>query len=604
MQNSYSAWTIYRRVFQQIRPHWMGLTILVALNALAAPIALLMPVPLKIVVDNVLGSQPLPAFLQLTVPSALVNSPGSILGFAAALLIAVALLSQTLRLGSWILQEYLSEKLVLEFRSKLFAHVTQLSLVQHDRRGGSDLTYRIQYDAPAIRWLVMDGALSFFRASLTLFAMLYVIARLEPLIAAIALITIPAIVVLTRFYSPRLHENWRNVKILETGALSVVQEVLGAIRVVKAFGQESREQERLVQVSRRGLLERIRVIFNESTFNLLVGLTIAIGTAAVLLVGARAVRSGQLTTGDLVLLMAYVAQLYDPIQMMGKQLTAQQGSLTGAERTFAILDESPAVQERPNPKPLQRASGKIAFRDVGFSYRSPQNVLQGISFEIPAGTTVGLIGRTGAGKTTLLNLLTRFYDPTEGAIFLDDVDLRDYQLVDLRNQFSIVLQEPVLFPTTIAENIAYGVPNADEAAIMAAARLANAHDFISALPKGYETVVGDRGAMLSGGERQRISLARAFIKDSPLLILDEPTSSVDAATETAILEATLRLISNRTTFIIAHRQSTLRHCHMFLVLDKGRIVNVATGSDAGVEEQHEPTSGARPEPVSHHIGTT
>jgi ATP-binding cassette, subfamily B, bacterial len=581
-----NAWAIYRRVLYEIRPHWVGLAALVALDALAAPVALLMPVPLKIVVDNVLGSQPLPDFLRSIVPPSITASPSAILVLAVALLLSVAVLGQVLRLGSWILREYLSEKIVLEFRSKLFAHVARLSLAQHDRRGGNDLTYRIQYDAPAIRWLVMDGALPLFRALLTLCAMLYVIARLEPLIAAIALITIPAIFLLTRFYSPRLRENWRSVKKLETNALSVVQEVLGAIRVVKAFGQEGREQERLVQVSRKGLLERIRVIVTESKFSLLVGITVAMGTAAVLLVGADAVRSGELTTGDLVLVMAYLAQLYDPIQMMGKQVTAQQGSLASAERIFTILDENPAVQEVAHARPLERASGKVAFVNVSFAYLSHRPILRELSFEVPAGTTVGLIGRTGAGKTTLLNLLTRFYDPTEGAIFLGEIDLKEYRLADLRNQFSIVLQEPVLFPTTIAENIAYGRPDASNEALIAAAKAANAHDFITALPQGYDTVVGDRGVTLSGGERQRVSLARAFIKDSPFLILDEPTSSVDAATEASILGATLRLIANRTTFIIAHRRSTLRHCQMLLALDDGRLVDNGSGVEGLELDQH------------------
>ena len=570
----YNAWTIYLRVLQQIRPHWLGLAILLALSALAAPVALLMPLPLKIVVDSVLGSHPLPQFLDPFVPSWIAASPSATLWFAVALVLVVALLGLMLQLGSWILQEYLGEKIVLEFRSKLFEHVSQLSLAQHDRRGGSDLTYRIQYDAPAVRWLVMDGALPFLTALLTLLAMLYVIARLDFRLGVVALIIVPVIFLLTQIYSRRLRANWRRVKTAETSALSVVQEVIGAIRVVKAFGQERREQKRLFDVSRQGILERIRVIVAESEFSLLIGITVAAGTAMVLFIGAEAVRAGQLTTGELVLVMAYLAQLYAPIQMMGKQIAAQQGSLASAERTFSILDENPAVVEAPNAKPLVRANGDIAFANVGFAYDSGRCVLRNVSFDVPAGTTVGIIGKTGAGKTTLVNLLTRFYDPTEGAIFLDGNDLRTYRIADLRNQFSIVLQEPVLFPTTIAENIAYGTPDADHDAIIAAAKAANAHDFIAALPEGYDTLVGDRGVRLSGGERQRVSLARAFIKDSPLLILDEPTSSVDTETEKAIMEATLRLIANRTTFIIAHRHSTLRHCDLLLVLNEGRLVQV------------------------------
>ena len=465
-KNVYNAWAIYRRVLQQIHPHWVGLATLMALGALTAPLALLMPLPLKIVVDSVLGSHPLPQILDPIVPSGIAASPSATLWFAVALMLVVALLSQVLRLGGWILREYLGEKIVLEFRSKLFEHVTQLSLTQHDRRGGSDLTYRIQYDAPAIRWLVMDGALPFFTALLTLFAMIYVIARLDLHLALVALVIVPVIFGLTQIYSRRLRTSWRRVKTLETSALSVVQEVLGAFRVVMAFGQEGREQKRLVDVARQGILERIRVIVAESEFSLLVGITIAAGTATVLFIGAEGVRTGQLTTGELLLVMAYLAQLYDPIQTMGKQIAGQQGSLASAERAFSILDENPAVLESPNAKALTRATGDIAFADVSFAYDSHGRTLRDVSFEAPGGTTVGIIGKTGAGKTTLVNLLTRFYDPTAGSIVLDGNDLRTYRIADLRNQFSIVLQEPVLFPTTIAENIAYGTPEADYEAIV------------------------------------------------------------------------------------------------------------------------------------------
>ena len=354
----------------------------------------------------------------------------------------------------------------------------------------------------------------------------------------VALIIVPVIFFLTQIYSRRLRTSWRRVKIAETSALSVVQEVIGAIRVVKAFGQERREQKRLFDVARQGILERIRVIVAESEFSLLIGITVASGTATVLFIGAEAVQAGQLTTGELVLVMAYIAQLYAPIQTMGKQIAAQQGSLASAERTLSILDEHPAVWKHPMPS---RSSARMAIFRLLMSV-SPticrDRVLRNVSFDVPAGTTVGIIGKTGAGKTTLVNLLTRFYDPTEGAIFLDGNDLRTYRIADLRNQFSIVLQEPVLFPTSIAENIAYGTPDADHDAIVAAAKAANAHDFIVELPEGYDTLVGDRGVRLSGGERQRVSLARAFIKDSPLLILDEPTSSVDTETEKVIMEAT------------------------------------------------------------------
>src|SRR5205814_3211666 len=271
------------------------------------------------------------------------------------------------------------------------------------------------------------------------------------------------------------------------------------------------------------------------------------------------------------LVWGYIAQLYGPLKTISKKTASLQNNLAGAERAFALLDEAPGVVERANARSLALARGAMVFRNVTFAYDHDEPVLRNISFEIQEGTCLGIAGTTGAGKTTLVNLLTRFYDPTAGQILLDGVDLRDYRLADLRNQFAVVLQEPVLFSTSIAENIAYAKPGAARAEIEAAARAANAHEFITALPQGYETAVGERGLRLSGGERQRISLARAFLKDAPILILDEPTSSVDTKTEALIMEALAALMRGRTTFIIAHRLSTLEGCDVRLRLDAGRL---------------------------------
>jgi ATP-binding cassette subfamily B protein len=286
----------------------------------------------------------------------------------------------------------------------------------------------------------------------------------------------------------------------------------------------------------------------------------------------RLVLSGALTLGDLLLVMGYLAQLYGPLNTLSNSKATLQSSLASAERAFSILDEAPDVVERPGAQPLTRASGAVAFRDVSFAYRENHPVLHDVSFEVDPGTRVGISGETGAGKTTLMSLLTRFYDPTTGEILLDGIDLRDYKLTDLRNQFAIVLQEPVLFSTSIAENIGYARPSASEGEVVEAAKAANAHEFIVDLPRGYGTEVGERGMSLSGGERQRIALARAFLRDAPILILDEPTSSVDTRTEAAIMEAMERLMHGRTTFMIAHRVSTLASCDARLELADGRVV--------------------------------
>jgi ATP-binding cassette, subfamily B, bacterial len=269
--------------------------------------------------------------------------------------------------------------------------------------------------------------------------------------------------------------------------------------------------------------------------------------------------------------MGYLVLLYMPLQAISRSITTLQSSLVSAERCLALLDEAADVPEKPKARPLRRASGAIAFRGVSFSYNGDEPVLREVTFELAPGTSAGILGITGAGKTTLINLLSRFYDPTAGQVLLDGVDLRDYRLEDLRSQFSIVLQDTVLFSTTIAENIAYGRPSATMAELVKAARAANVHEFISSLPDGYQTLVGERGMRLSGGERQRIALARAFLKDAPILILDEPTSSVDMKTEATIMEAMQQLMRGRTSLMIAHRVATLRHCDAILKIEDGRV---------------------------------
>jgi ATP-binding cassette subfamily B protein len=283
------------------------------------------------------------------------------------------------------------------------------------------------------------------------------------------------------------------------------------------------------------------------------------------------VQAGRLTLGELLLVISYLAQLYGPLKTISQQLATLQSSLAGAARAFELLDEVPDVVERQHARPVSRAAGSFELQEVSFSYDGRTDVLRQVSLRLPAGTSLGIAGRTGSGKTTLINLLMRFNDPSAGRILLDGVDLRNYRLPDLRNQFTIVLQDPVLFSTSIVENIAYARPDAQFEEIVDAAKAANAHEFITALPDGYDTPVGERGMRLSGGERQRISLARAFLKDAPILVLDEPTSSVDVVTERLIMEAMRRLMPGRTTIMIAHRLSTLDTCDVVIELDHGAL---------------------------------
>jgi len=304
---------------------------------------------------------------------------------------------------------------------------------------------------------------------------------------------------------------------------------------------------------------------------LVVGLTTAIGTALVLYIGVKRVQVGFVTLGDLVLVMAYLVQMLGPLAALSQMTSHMENSLASAERAFALLDQIPDVVERARPVRLMRASGHMSFRNVSFKYRTDRSVLRNVTIDVPTGTRVGIVGMTGAGKTTFVNLLMRFFDPTEGVILLDGIDLRDFKLDDLRNQFSVVLQESFLFSTTIEENIAYGRSGASHDQIIEAAKKAHAHDFICRLPKGYASIVGERGMTLSGGERQRIALARALLRDSPILVLDEPTSSVDVATEAGIIEALAELNRGQTLFLITHRANPLTACDLLLKIVYGGL---------------------------------
>jgi ATP-binding cassette subfamily B protein len=565
----YGDRALYRRLLSEARPFWPHLLGVLLLDLLAAPIALLQPLPLKIVVDSALGSAPLPGWLETVLPE---GASGNALIVSVVLLIAIALLDRLRAFGHWLLGTYTGEKLSLGFRRRLLQHLQRLSLSYHDQRSTADSLYRLQYDAPSLQWISINGIIPLLTAGLTVVAMIGVTARLDPQLALVALLVAPALFLVVRVHRRRLRSRWHEVKDFESSAMAVAHEGLSAARVVRAFGGETREQQRFVEHASRGARGQVQVAMLEGGFGVLVGLAVAAGTAAALFVGVLHVRSGILTLGELLVVLSYLARLYDPLETVSKQLVTLESSMVGAERSFALLDEPPDVCERPHARPIASCQGAVAFQGVSFSYAGGDPVLRDVSFEIGSGTRVGIVGRSGAGKSTLVSLLVRFFDPTSGSILLDGVDLRDYRLADLRGQFAIVLQEPILFSTSVAENIAYARPHASRADIIAAATAANAHEFIEKLPEGYDTPVGERGVLLSGGERQRISLARAFLMDAPVLVFDEPTSAVDAGTESVILDAMERLMAGRTTFLIAHRPATLRGCDVFLAIDDGRLV--------------------------------
>jgi ATP-binding cassette subfamily B protein len=570
----------WRRLLGEARAYRRHIGGLFLLSLLSSVFALLTPLPLAIAVDSVVGSQPLPGFIAVVVPESVSHSQTGVLLVAAGLFVLISLLRQLQQFGSLVLTTYVGEKLLLEFRSRLFAHAERLSLAFHDSKGTADSTYRIQYDAMAIQSIAVTGLIPFFTALVTVVGMIYVTARIDWQLALVSLAVVPVLFVAMRVYRTRLRAQWHDAKRLESSALSVVQESLEALRVVKAFGREDHARDRFAERSAASVHAKISLAVLEGRFGVVVGATIGLGMGTVLFVGTHHVLAGTITLGELVLVMGYLQQLYDPLKTASKKAGTLQSSLASAERVYSLLDEPPDFVDRPNARPLQRAAGAVAFERVSFAYEPGHPVLHAICFDVPPGTRLGIAGTTGAGKTTLVSLLSRFYDPCDGQILLDGVDLREYKLADVRDQFAIVLQEPVLFSTSISENIEYARPGARSADIVAAAKAAGAHDFILALPNGYDTPVGERGVRLSGGERQRIALARAFLKDAPMLILDEPTSSIDARTEAQILEAMERLMRGRTAFVIAHRPSTLDICDRRLDLEFGRAAGVPSG-DAG-----------------------
>jgi len=570
--SKFTDFTLFRRVLKQVKPFWPYFAAIFALDLLTTPLTLLVPVPLKIAVDSVIGATPLPKIIDPFVPEFIVNSKHSLLIFAVIMQILVVLFFQLRDLIDYFLRTKAGEYMTLSFRARLFHQSQRLSLIFHDSRGTTDSIYRIQYDAPSIQWLTIYGVMPLLSSFVMLLSMIYVIVLLDWQLALVALTILPPLFFLSRYYNRRMRPRYTQVKQLESNAFQVIQEVLTAIRVVKVFGREDDEEERFVNKSNKNVQEKIRLSFAEGGFGLLINLTTALGSAAVLFLGVLSVQSGRLSVGELLMVISYLAQLYSPVKNIAQQFKGLQSSLASVQRAFELLDEKPEVVEKPQAQTLHRARGAIEFRNITFAYDRANPVLKNISLSIPPGIRLGIQGRTGAGKSTLVSLLVRLYDPQKGQILLDWIDLRDYKLVDLRKQFAIMLQEPMLFSTSIAENIGYARPESNLQEIEDAAKAANAHDFILNLPEGYDTLVGERGMRLSGGERQRISLARAFLKDAPILILDEPTSSVDIGTEAGIMEAMERLMKGRTTLMIAHRLSTLENCDELLMIENGRLV--------------------------------
>lgn len=563
---------LLRRAWPFIAPFSAQLTCLGAVVLLSIPLSLLTPLPLTLAVDSVIGTRPLPDVLQAWIPAEVQASAGALLVLVCTAYIAIAFCIHLQSMALWVLSSYTGERLIYAFRHRLFEHLQRICASYHEAHGPTDSVYRIQHDAASVKQIPIDAFLPFLKACCLLGGLAALMLRIDRAMAAVGLAMLPLLFWLTTRYGRRFRQQWSDVKTTESATVACAQEVLGASRLVKAFGREAHEQQRFLGHAMNWVRQHNALASIGSGFDFVFGMTVTIGTAIALFIGVTHVKQGRLSLGDLLLLMAYLAQLTGPLDVVAKKLTELQSYLVGFRRALAILDTPPLVTDRPVCSPIVKAKGHLAFRGVTFAYPSSPAVLRDVSFHIPAGTRVGIVGPSGAGKSTIVNLLTRFHDPSTGVVLLDGKDLREYRLTDLRNQFAIVPQDPQLFSTSIAENIRYGNLKATDAQVKAAAIAAHADEFICDLPEQYHANVGERGARLSGGQRQRIALARAFLRDAPIVILDEPTSALDAGTEADLVEVLERLTAGRTTIMIAHRLRPLRHCDLQLMLRQGRIV--------------------------------
>jgi ATP-binding cassette subfamily B protein len=560
---------------------WRALVAVALTLLLEVALNVLKPWPLKVLIDNVLGDDPLPSSLR-GVFSALPGSASqdALLLWTLAALVAIFVLAWAVDLAGRAANIAFGQALVYDLAGRLFQHLQRLSLAFHARHGAGGLIRRITTDTESIATIVANGLLPAAASVFALAAMFLVMWQLDGTLTLVALAALPVIALAIRLYSKPMADRSYAQDAAEADMYDTVERTLSALPVVHAFGREEDNDRRFEQNTDEVVRRSLASLAVEFRFKLLAGLATAAGTAAVFWIGATHALEGAVTVGTIIVFLAYLASLYGPVEDLMATSTTLQEAAGSARRVTEILEAEPEVAERRHARRLRRAQGHVRFERVSFSYApGAAPALHEIELESQPGQRLALVGPTGAGKTTLVSLVPRFFDPTEGRVTLDGHDLRDLQLRSLREQVAIVLQESVLFPRSIGENIAYGRPQASRREIEQAARAANAHDFIGALPQRYETPVGERGATLSGGERQRIAIARALLRDAPILILDEPTSALDAETEAGLLEALERLMAGRTTFVVAHRLSTVRGADCIHVLEQGRLVESGTHAE-------------------------
>ncbi len=559
------------RALQFFRPERARIGGVLALMLAGIGANLLKPWPVAIVVDLLKFPGDFPRGTELKM--AAFNA----LPFAVCLLVATLLQG-----GLNALQNYLAIAIGLSglrrVRNEVFDKLQRLSLRFHQGRNTGDLIHRAAWDTYSFQTLFQQGLMTTASAVLSFVLMVVVMARLNGRLTLVALATVPLLLLVIRVFGRRMMEQGATAQQADSQVTSLVQQSITALPLVQSYTREEHEAARFGTHTEQAQTRRLAQHGWEVAYWCAVTAVLGLGAAGILWLGADQVLQGKLTVGELLVFLTYLAQFYEPLNQLSHVGATISNASVGAKRVFEILDTPEEVKDAPDAKPIVRSAlrGELAFNSVSFRYSDDREILRGVSFTLAPGQSVAIIGPSGVGKTTLLNLVPRFFDPTGGAIQLDGADLRSLRVRDLRAHVAVVLQEPILLPTSIAENIAYGRPGATRAEVEAAAKAANAHVFIEKLPQKFDTIVGDGAARLSVGERQRLNLARAFLKDAPILLLDEPTSALDAESEALVVESLKRLMRGRTTLIVAHRLSTIRDLDKILVLEDGRVSETGT----------------------------
>jgi len=560
--------SIYRRVLKYYRPFLPQTLLGLVLSLVGIGLNLLKPWPFKIIVDNFLRSG-----------SAIRGDWRTWIALLCLALVAIQLLWGVM---NWI-TNYLFVKTglqaLLELRTDIYSHLQRLSLKYHDARRSTDSSFRVAYDSQSIQTIYNKGFTNIFGSILTLIGTFIIMVQLDWQLTLLSLAIVPLIVGAIYIFAHRIRRESTSIQEQESAVLTQAQEGLSSIRMVHAFGREEFEISQFHQQARQSLQANLRLTLTNVNSALVISTLMVIGTAAMYYVGTLHVLASTLTLGSLLVFSAYLLMLYQPLESLTYTAWAMEGATAGAKRCFEVLDRQDDVIDSPDAVAISSALGAIAFRSISFGYAQDRHVLRDISLQIDPNQIVGLVGGTGAGKSTLLSLVPRFYDPNKGSITLDGRNLREITKKTLRTQIAIVLQDTLLFSTSVRENIAYGRPEAAEEEIVDAARRAQADEFIRQLPNGYASLVGERGGHLSVGQRQRIGIARAFLKNAPVLLLDEPTSALDPATESAIMDTIKELMRGRTTLIATHRLATIHSLDQIIVLEQGRIVEQGRGAE-------------------------